>query len=98
MRTWIPGSTIGTAVVARDSLDQLLQTALVAHLLALVDGGHVCPVEESVYAGRWEGIQLLVDAVVEVWMYQGQGLKGKPRRSVVCSGRSVKQHWDNCKC
>lgn len=44
MLTWIPGSTIGTAVVARDCLDQLLQTALVAHLLALVDGGHVCPV------------------------------------------------------
>lgn len=41
MRTWILGSTIGTAIVARDRLDQLLQTALVAHLLALIDGGHV---------------------------------------------------------
>jgi hypothetical protein len=42
MRTWIPCSTIGTAIIARDRLDQLLQTALVAHLLALIDGGHVC--------------------------------------------------------
>lgn len=44
MRTWIPGSTIGTAVIARDCLDQLLQSALVAHLLAFVDGGHIYPV------------------------------------------------------
>lgn len=42
MRTWIPGSTIGTAIIARDRLDQVLQAALVAHLLTLVDGGHVC--------------------------------------------------------
>ena len=45
MRTWIPRSTIGTAVIARNRLYQLLQSALVAHLLALVDGGHVCSSE-----------------------------------------------------
>lgn len=73
MRTWILGSTIGTAVVARDSLDQLLQTTLVAHLLALVDGSHVCPVGVRLFTRAVGGIQVRSSRWLSVWLYPGSG-------------------------
>lgn len=81
MRTWIPGGTIGTAVVARDCLDQLLQTALVAHLLALVDGGHVCPVNGDCLRGPLGGIL----KQLEFGCSKDQGLNREPGRLVVCA-------------
>lgn len=90
MLTWILGSTIGTAVVARDSLDQLLQTALVAHLLALVGGGHVYSL----------GVNLFTQAVGRntgaVGGRRGSGVDSKAGSfRVVYWTRSMKQHWDN---
>jgi hypothetical protein len=37
-RTWVARTAVGTHIVARDCLDQVLQRALVARLLALVQG------------------------------------------------------------
>lgn len=40
-RTWIAGAAVGAPIVSRHSLDELLQSTLVASLLALAEGrGH----------------------------------------------------------
>jgi hypothetical protein len=36
MLTWVPRATVGASAVARDRLDQVLERALIARLLALV--------------------------------------------------------------
>lgn len=89
MRTWIPCRTIGTAIIARDRLDQLLQTALIADLLALIDVGHVCD-----FGLRMRGPLEVLQSFAcrrgrRPWWSQGSGAEDEAGRGVVCSGQLI---------
>jgi hypothetical protein len=51
--TWIPRAAIGTCAITRDRLYELLQRALVARLLALVQRGRHVNAGEVAVARRW---------------------------------------------
>lgn len=51
--SWVSRAAVGTGAIARDRLDELLQRALVARLLALVQRRRHVVAREAAVAGRW---------------------------------------------
>ena len=60
--TWIPGLTVCTSVIARDSLDQLLERSLIPRLMALAQGGgHVVSMCMGSVSGTFAAVKKKLD-------------------------------------